>query len=348
MKKVSLTDIASVLNVSETLVSFVLNGHGDRQKIGKETQKRVKETAKKLNYRPNQLARGLRTGKTQTIGLIVTDISNVFYAKIAKEVEKTALQKGYTVIFCSSDENPETEIRLINMLMNKHVDGIIVSSSQKNAGFFRQLESQSFPFVLIDRRLPRFNAHYVGSDNFKGTFNATQRLIMQGRCRIGLLKITPNYISSMREREEGYRAAIKENNLRISNKIIASVKHDQINKDVEMILEGWLKEEILVDSILSLNNSITASCLKILKQKYRSAMDQISIVSFDDIDLFGLSEKPVSSIAQSIPKIGEKAVHLLIEDINQAKFDKQQICLPVHFTERNQFIENHNYQHEIV
>lgn len=348
MKKVSLNDIASALQVSETLVSFVLNGHGDRQKIGKDTQKRVLETARKLKYQPNQLARGLRTGKTQTIGLIVTDLSNVFYAKIAREVEKRALQFGYTVIVCSSDENPETETRLIHMLMNKQVDGIILSTCQKNAEIFRQLENQKFPFVLIDRRIPRFNAHYVGSENYTGSFQATEELLKQGYRRIGLLKITPEYISSMREREEGYRAAFKQNNCRVSNPLIASINHNRIGEDVAFVLHKWLSNATMIDALFSLNNSITTSCLKILHHNYRSVMKDIPLLSFDEIDLFGLSEKPISSIAQSISEIGENAVRILVEEMEETKTEKEQILLPVHYTNRNENIVNHNTQYQSV
>lgn len=180
MKKASLNDIASALNVSETLVSFVLNGHGDAKKIGKKTQQKVLETARKLNYTPNQLARGLRTGKTHVIGLIVADISNIFYAKIAREIEKNALLHHYTLIICSSDENPEAEIKLIKILQEKQVDGMIISTCQKNARVFRDLKTAKMPFVLLDRKIPRLQSNYVGSDNFNGAFNATQKLLEEG------------------------------------------------------------------------------------------------------------------------------------------------------------------------
>jgi len=342
MKKTSLNDIASALNVSETLVSFVLNGHGDKKKIGKKTQKKVLETARKLNYQPNLLARGLRTGKTHVIGLIVTDISNIFYAKIAREIEKNALIHNYTVIFCSSDENPETEIKLIKMLQSKQVDGMIISSCQKNASVFRELKTAKMPFVLIDRKIPRFQSNFVGSDNFTGAFKASQQLLEDGFKKIALLKITPSHISTMIEREAGFRAAMSEKKLRIPSKLVATVRHDKIDDDVKKALKIWCKEPKTIDAIFSLNNSITTSCLKTLNEDYSDKLKQISIFSFDDIELFNLSQIPVSSIRQPIEEIGRESVFTLIGSINKTDKEFNQVILPVEIKQRNKSkINNH-------
>lgn len=335
IKKTSLNDIATVLNVSETLVSFVLNGHGDKKKIGKETQQKVLDTARKLNYQPNLLARGLRTGKTHIIGLIVTDISNIFYAKIAREIEKNALLHNYTVIFCSSDENPETEIKLIKMLENKQVDGMIISTCQKNANVFRELRATKMPFVLIDRKIPRFQSNFVGSDNLTGAYQATHQLIEDGFKKIALLKITPTHISTMIEREAGFRSAMKDHKLRIPSQLVANIRHDHIEDDVKKALKLWCTESKSIDAIFSLNNSITTSCLKVLNEDYNGRAKQISIFSFDDIELFNLSQIPVSSIRQPIEDIGRESVMTLINNINQLDKEYHQLVLPIEMKQRN-------------
>ena len=115
MKKTSLADIAKSLNVSKALVSIVLNGKGDAHGINEDTQKRVLAKAKELNYKPNAIARGLRTGKSNTLGLIVADISNAFYAKICRAIEEKAWKKGYHLMISSSEENPERESELIRV-----------------------------------------------------------------------------------------------------------------------------------------------------------------------------------------------------------------------------------------
>jgi len=139
LKKSSLSDIAKSLNVSPALVSIVLNNRGDEKGISLQTQKKVIEKARELRYKPNMLARGLRLGESKTIGLIVADISNVFYSKIAKSIEMIAAAHGYNLIFCSSDEDPEKEIALIEMLRERQVDGIIVSTSQQESRKKREI-----------------------------------------------------------------------------------------------------------------------------------------------------------------------------------------------------------------
>ena len=126
-KKVSLADIAMALGVSKTLVSMVLNGKGDENGISKKTQERVTELAEEMNYKPNQFARGLRIGRSNTIGLIVSDISNPFYSRLARSVEDAVSESGFNLMICSSDESEEKEMKHIEMLINKQVDGIILS-----------------------------------------------------------------------------------------------------------------------------------------------------------------------------------------------------------------------------
>jgi len=166
-KKISITDIANSLNVSKTLVSMVINNHGNTQGISKATQKRVWEKIKEMNYKPNLIARSLRLGKSNTLGLIVSDISNSFYSKIARNIERYAESKGFNLIISSTDEEISREVRLINMLKDRQVDGLIISSSQIDSSEFDLLNKDNYPFVLIDRYIPSLKSNYVGVDNKK-------------------------------------------------------------------------------------------------------------------------------------------------------------------------------------
>ena len=133
MKKIFLKDIAEDLNVSKTTVSLVLNNKGDENKISKATQQRIFAYAEKHNYVPNQLARGLSRGISETIGLIIPNISDIFYAKIASSVEKKAKSFGYTVIYSSSNEDPQMETELIRSMLHRQVDGLVIASTQKKS-----------------------------------------------------------------------------------------------------------------------------------------------------------------------------------------------------------------------
>jgi LacI family transcriptional regulator len=336
VKKVSLQDIASQLNVSKSLVSFVLNGQGDEMGIRTSTQNRVIEKARELNYKPNFIARGLRIGKSNTIGLIVADISNNFYARIAKQVECVATRNNYHLIFCSSDEDPQKEIELIEMLRERQVDGLILSTTQKETGYFTQLKKEKFPFVLIDRQLAKLRTNYVGVENYNGAFRATKQLISNGYRRIALLKISPGYLSTVKEREQGYRDAMKANGIRVMNSWVREIGFKQVHNQVNHTLEELLNPSPSVDALFTVNNNIAVACLEYLRECHIRIPDDLALISFDDIDLFMLSQPDVSAIAQPLMEIGEIAVNMLLEEI-KGKCNRipQRKILPVVFIPRS-------------
>jgi LacI family transcriptional regulator len=151
---------------------MVLNDQGDLHGISPITQTKVKSKAKELGYKPNSIARGLRTGKTDTIGLIVTDISNSFYAKIARRIEDKATKMGYNLMFCSSDELVEREEELIQMLRGRQVDGLILATTFQDKTVFNDLLLEGYPFVLIDCHIPDLEASCVVVDNYTSSKTA--------------------------------------------------------------------------------------------------------------------------------------------------------------------------------
>lgn len=335
MKKSSLSDIAKSLNVSPALVSIVLNNRGTEKGISLQTQKKVIEKARELRYKPNMLARGLRLGESKTIGLIVADISNVFYSKIAKSIEMIATSHGYNLIFCSSDEDPEKEIGLIEMLRDRQVDGIIVSTSQQESSIFQLLKKEKFPFVLIDRLLPRFISNYVGVDNFSGGYSATEHLICQGFKKIGFLRIEPSYLKNINEREAGYKSALKKHGIRLKSGLIKEIGFNTIKEDVVRELTLLLQPPDPVDAIFTSNNNVAVACLEYLNENNLHIPQDIAIVSFDDIDLFRFSAPPITAIAQPMEEIGEHAFRIMLQAIQQSGNGKsEQVILPVRLVER--------------
>ncbi len=133
LKKISLQDISKSLNISKGTISLVLNGRGDEKRVSKETQEKIIKFAKDHNYNANQLARALSRGKSDMIGLVVPNISDVFFATIARRIEKKAEQSGYNVIFSSTGERIEKESRIIQSMLDRQVDGLIIASCQKKA-----------------------------------------------------------------------------------------------------------------------------------------------------------------------------------------------------------------------
>ena len=334
VKKKSLGDIAKELGVSKTLVSFVLNDRGDEKSISKKTQNAVQQLAKKYNFTPSFLARGLRMGKTHTIGLIVADISNKFYAKIAREVEKVAAENNYNVIYCSSDESVDKEVELISMLRSRQVDGLIIATTQQHTQLFTQMKKDKYPFVLVDRRLPRLKVNYVGCDNKNGAYDVTSRLIKNGFKKIGLFKISPSHLSSIKEREMGYVSALKDHKIKIDRQLIKTMEFDSIQASVDDYLDELMKPPVALDAIFTLNNNIAIACLRYLKKHQYSIPQDVALISFDDVDLFGFLDPGISAVSQPLVEIGKQSVTFLLNEINGKETKKREFEFPVSFIER--------------
>lgn len=334
-KKTSLADIAKALGVSKTLVSMVLNGKGNENGINEETQKRVWAKAKELNYKPNMMARGLRMGRSNTIGLIVADISNTFYAKLCRAVEDAASQKGFQVLFGSSDEKAEKERNLIQMLRDRQVDGLIISTTLENNRDIQDLLDDHFPLVLVDRFIPGLETPFVTADNFQGAVDATGHLISKGARRIGLLSISPSHLSSMTERVRGYRAALENHHLPYDASIVKEVPYDDIHGGISKVLPELLGGKQPVDALFVLNNNLTMAALDILGKLKKSIPKEVAVVSFDDVETFRFIQPSITAVAQPIEEMGVSAVDVLLDIIlknNEAQ--TQQVFLQTHLIAR--------------
>ncbi len=330
MKKTSLADIANALGVSKTLVSMVMNGRGDQHGINKETQKRVKDKAIELNYMPNQMARSLRTGKTNTIGLIIADIANPFFAMMARSMEDYAISKGYNLIFSSSDENAEREIELIEMMRNRQVDGLIVASTlqKDNSQVLEQLDKVGFPIVLIDRYIPDTNFNYVVADNAKGAEELTQHLINAGKKKIALLTISPSHITSITDRIDGYKNALQKNNIKIDNDLIIEIPFDDVENSVAKACNSFSPSD-RPDAVITLNNNLASACLRTFRSSGLRVPEDILFVSFDNMEWFELSSPTITGVDQPISNMGKKAVEIIIEKLEKKDSPSYQEKLPV-------------------
>ncbi len=315
-EKISLKTIAERLCVSKTLVSMVINNKGDANGISKETQKRVWAVAKQLNYKPNFLARGLRLGKTYTIGLIVSDISNPFYSRIARIMEDEAATNGYTLFICSTDESPENETKMIKMLTDRQVDGLIISSSQSNIKEYNLLRLQEIPFIFIDRYFTEIDASSIIVNGFDSSYNAINHLINNGYKRIASFAITPVYISSIRQRIEGYLKAIKENNFNYTSDLLVEIDYENIKDNVKKKIIELVNNEEPIDAIFAVNNKVCIACLESLKELEIKIPEQIAILSFDDIDVFKLTTPTITAISQPIEDISKNAFQILMNEID--------------------------------
>ena len=333
-KKVSLKDIAEKAGVSVTTVSIVLNGRAKDMKISEAMARKILALGEKMNYRPNHFAKGLRTGKTNTIGLIVDDISNYFFGHLANIVEEEADKLGYTVMFCSSENNEGKSRHILNMLVDKHMDGYIIAPTKAMLPELEKLVKEKKPAVLIDRYYQQLDSSYVTIDNVNGSLEAVNYLAKKGYRRIALVTNLTDQLQ-MIQRMEGYQQGLKQNHLKLDQQIIKKIPFGLTDEKVVKEIKDFVElNENKMDAIFFTSNNLGVAGLEALRSIGKRIPDDISVICFDDNDLFRLGMPGISVVSQPIKDIAKKAVEILIQQINQRSTTVEHIVLKTVMIER--------------
>ena len=315
MKKTTLQDIASQLNISKATVSIVLNGHGDEKRVSKPTQERIIQFASEHNYKANHLARGLSLGRSDTIGLIVPNIGDNYFARIARRIERKARRSGYNVVFSSTGESKERESELIQTMLSRGVDGLILASSQKNQADILELKKNQFPFVLIDRCYPELESNYVGEDNEGGAFQATNQLVKTGRKRIGFITLLTG-LEVIHQRLAGYQLSLKENGLPIEDEWIRELEYEYTESDMLEHIKSMSQAPSNIEGLVFATHFLAASGMRALKAINVRVPEDVALVSFGQMNAFDLVNPPVTSIIQPVDELGDRAVEILLENLS--------------------------------
>jgi LacI family transcriptional regulator len=297
--KATLKQIAKELNVSVSTVSKALN---DSSEISEQTKIKIKEYAKLKNYRPNIIGLNLKNRKTKTIGVIIPNILNSFYAKVFSGIEKVADEKGYNVITCISNESIEKEINTLEMLSNGTIDGFILSISeeaQKRDEFnhFTEIINEGIPIVMFDRIANEVECDKVIVDDFDSAFNATQHLIDIGCKNIALFSSVDN-LSVGKLRAQGYLKALQNNNIAVNNNLIIRTDSEEDLKDrIENIFDTNT-----IDGIFALDENDSVAALRISVKKGYKIPEDISMIGFADGILASRRLSPsLSTVSQHGP-----------------------------------------------
>ena len=317
-QRVSLDDIARSVGVSKAVVSLVMNGKAEQYGISERTRIRVLDKAKDLNYKPNQLARGLRLGYTNTIGLIVSDISNSFYAAIARNVEDLAASVGSNVIICSTDEDIEKERKLIKLLRNRQVDGIILSSSQENAEELRNYYSDGLPLVLIDRCFENSGIPSVVVDNFNGGKQIAEHLSKSGYRKPMVLTLSTSHISTVKHRVEGYKFAWQQKGVEVDT---VEIPFGDISGAVSELLMPRFKQNTLPDCLFAVNNNLATAVLQSCSNLGIRIPENMALTCFDDLPYFSFIKPSVTAVSQPISDICTQAFEILMHQIKQEEIE---------------------------
>jgi LacI family transcriptional regulator len=325
-KKVSIKDIAKQVGVSTALVSYVLNNKEKEARVGRQVAEKVRRVARKLNYQPNLIARSLQSGRSNTLGLIVADISNPFFSYIARVIEDAANQHGYTVIIGSSDEQASKSALLINAFLNRQVDGLIIAPAEGTEKQLQNLLKDKFPFVLIDRYFNGLKANSVHIDNYLSAYQAVEHLIKKGYRRIGMMAYATR-LAHMQERIRGYHAALKQNGIRANKSWLRKAGYSTLEKDVQNGLRLALRGADAPDAFFFATNSLAVSGLKYIHREGIRVPEALGVISFDESDAFDFFYAPVTYVRQSIDDIGKRALDLLINQIKNPAGKKEQAII---------------------
>jgi LacI family transcriptional regulator len=332
-KKLSIVDLAKQLNISPTTVSFILNGKAKEKRISDELAQKVLKQVEEVGYKPNALAQSLRTGKTKIIGSMIEDISNPFFANIARLIEEKAYKSGYKIIYCSTDNNIEKTKDLLQMFSDRKVDGYIISPPEGIEEEILSLINNGSPVVLFDRYFPEIPTDYVVIDNEGSTYNAVQHLIKSGYKDIAFITLD-SLQSQMQDRLKGYEKALNEHGLNHHLKEISFYQNDE---NIIRHITSFLERKNRIDAILFGTNYLGINGLKAINSLGLKIPEDLAIIAFDDHSLFELHSPSITSIDQPIEEMSEKIITILLNKLNSSSKVKktQSVILPTNLIIRN-------------
>lgn len=313
MKRITIRDVAREAGVSVTLVSFVMNAKRDKDgnldcPVNAETAKRVLQVANDLGYKRNFAAASLRSGRSNTIAVIPNDISNKFFAGISRCIEDLAYKKGYTVFFASSEESADRLQDAIDAVIAHNVDGIIVAPVTGGEDAIRKALDAKVPVVLLDRDVEGLQG--VGKvlldDEAAGRMSA-ELLLDKGLTKVEMISYTLG-ISSLSERETGYRKAMMDRDLYQYAKVHYTT-YGKAEADVEDIIRDAVNRG--VEAFFLPTYSLSATVLSVMKKLGLRTPEDLAIVGFDESDIYSLYSTSVTHIVQPLLELGEKSVEVL-------------------------------------
>ena len=307
MANVTIKDIAKALNISTSTVSRALR---DSYEISVETKKKIVEYAKSVHYVPNPIALSLKENKGHSICVIVPEIANNFFSEVINGIDSIAVKHGYHVVIFQTHESYEREESNIEHVMSRKVDGMIISLSgtTKNYNLLQEAIDDGFPIVFFDRVPPLDKIYKVVSDNFEGAYKATQFLINSGKKRIAHIT-TPPILSITIERLEGYKAALKDNQIEIDESLIKYCSFE-IN-DAHQTIEELLNNE-KPDSFFICSDRLALNCFESLKNNYASLPKDVAIVGYTNLKSTNLIDLPITIVRQPAFEMGQEAASILI------------------------------------
>ncbi|MBS1565753.1 MAG: LacI family DNA-binding transcriptional regulator [Bacteroidetes bacterium] len=308
MRKKSIHDIAKELKVSAATISFVLNGKAEEKRISETVRQRVLDYVKQVGYGPSLVAQSLRTGKTKIIGMLVEDISDSFFAAIARTAELAAAGKGYKILLSSTENDTENTKGLLRWMRESHAEGYIIAPPPGIGTELQEMLHEKTPIVLFDRFFPGIPTHNIVIDNYQGAVLAIEHFIDNGFRHIGFVTLDSDQ-TQMSARMKGYLDVI--GNRSLTPCILKLPYNLGEGKSMETI-SGFLKKHPSLEAILFATNYLTIAGIGAMRQMQLSIPSGIAVVGFDDNPHFPLLSPAISAVAQPVREIAEHSINKLL------------------------------------
>ncbi|MDR2815260.1 MAG: LacI family transcriptional regulator [Proteiniphilum sp.] len=325
MEKVSLKVIARELGVSAATVSLVLNGKNKNGRVSEEMSQKIIDKAAELNYIPNSLAKGLKMGHSKSIGLIVADISNVFFGTLALHIQNYAEKEGYTVIIGNTNEKLEEMEKMITFLNSRQVDGLIITPAEGSEVLIGSILESKKPVVLVDRGFPELNVSSVLINNYEVCYHSTRLLINKGYKKPVFITYKQDQFHT-NERKRGFVEAMKDAGL-FNPYHVKEVSYQCLEKDMEKAISQLLKYKRKVDAIFFATNTISMAGVKSLLKRGLLIQKDIQVMCFDETDAMNLFPFKVPFIKQPIEEMAKRSLELLIGQIENKDIKPRKLFL---------------------
>lgn len=303
-------DLAEELGISVSMVSRVLNGKTKEFRISEKTRIRVEDAAARHGFTVNQMARGLRLQRTDTIGLLMPDISNSIFSMIARAVEGAFRRRGYLTVLCDTANDPEVERRALSLLHDRSVDGILMAPVGKESRHIKAIFDRGFPIVLVDRYFDDSKIPYVTSNNYQGGYDGTVHLINHGHRRIGFIQGIPDSKPST-ERLRGFQQALSDNGIPFDAKLVHGSKFE--SSDGYYSTRTLLGQADPPSALFSCSSVAALGAMKACMEMGLRVPEDVSLIGFDEYPYASLLATPLTTIAQQAEALGEVSSQLLLD-----------------------------------
>jgi LacI family transcriptional regulator len=307
--RTTIKDVARLAGVHSSTVSRVING---KSCISQETAKRVFSAIERLDYTPNALARSLKTKKIQTLAMLIPDISNPFFAGLARGVEDTANQYGYNVILCNTDDCFEKEVIYLKLLAEKRVEGLIVATAQIRDKSILELGKTGCPYILLSRNIKGLQENSISIDDIAGGYLATEYLINLGHRNIAHIAGPYNTTTAL-DRIKGFKKALLNYGIPFQKQYIG--EGDFRIKGGYQVMKQFLRLENPPAAVFTANDLLAVGAMEAIRENGYDVPADISIIGFDDIKLASYFSPPLTTIRQPMIEMGSLAIIKLLERI---------------------------------